>query len=275
MLEWRIFNEDFEEDYRGWSNNLAKPYSSSTIGAQLSIMKTWLSDAEGKGFVTNKAFHKWQTKSRHDDEESDAIYLNEEEINKIYNLDLQSEEVKQKVAKNIDIKKLDEIRDLFIIGCKTGLRFSDWGLNLRHAIVVEGDIMKVFNQKTQKDVLIPLTPTLNEIIAKYGGFDKLPIPPIESTAIHRIQVLGKLAGLDDNIAINIKRGNSTIPKTVKKYEMIVTHTGRRSFVTNLIAKGATFSEIATATGHTEAYLIKRYNKLEKTEMSRKLQKYIS
>ncbi|MCS2387605.1 hypothetical protein NXV57_05295 [Bacteroides thetaiotaomicron] len=47
------------------------------------------------------------------EEETDAIYLNEKELAAIYELDLS------------DDKQLEEIRDVFITGCFTGLRYSD------------------------------------------------------------------------------------------------------------------------------------------------------
>ena len=46
-------------------------------------------------------------------EKTDAIYLNEEELNKIYKLDLR---------KN---KRLERVRDLFIVECNTGVRYND------------------------------------------------------------------------------------------------------------------------------------------------------
>jgi integrase len=48
------------------------------------------------------------------DEAADAIYLNEEEISKIYKADLSN------------YSFLEKYRDLFVFGCFTGLRFSDF-----------------------------------------------------------------------------------------------------------------------------------------------------
>lgn len=47
------------------------------------------------------------------EEETDANYLNERELDILYSLDLSYD------------KELEEIRDVFIIGCYTGLRYSD------------------------------------------------------------------------------------------------------------------------------------------------------
>jgi integrase len=61
------------------------------------------------------------------EEETDAIYLNEDELAKIYNLNLS------------DDKELEEIRDIFVVGCFTGLRYSDLStLSPEHIDTVNG-----------------------------------------------------------------------------------------------------------------------------------------
>src|SRR5690606_7026043 len=86
------------------------------------------------------------------------IYLNEDELKKIIALDYNEN------------KKLDRARDLFIIGCYTGLRFSDFSTLTPDNI--SKDLIKIKTQKTGVDVVIPILPEVKKILEKYNG--KLP-----------------------------------------------------------------------------------------------------
>lgn len=78
------------------------------------------------------------------EEETDAIYLNEDELAKIYNLNLS------------DDKELEEIRDVFIVGCYTGLRYSDLStLSPEHIDHINGNI-NLKQRKVHKAVAIPM-----------------------------------------------------------------------------------------------------------------------
>ena len=111
----------------------------------------WLKQAEEDGLIKDKSFHSWKSKGYN----VKHIYLTDEEIGRLYALDFTDE---FKAQNKIDLKSsIEQPRDLFIIGCKTGLRISDlhllnasqWDLELR--------TLTVNTQKTQKRVVIPLS----------------------------------------------------------------------------------------------------------------------
>src|SRR3954452_1017827 len=97
-------------------------------------------------------------------EPSENIYLSTCEIEKLYNLDLCNNE------------RLDKVRDLFIIACYTGLRFSDL-IQLRDANLIDKKTkVKIKTQKTGEVVIIPLHRFIKEILIKNNGVT----PPIIS-----------------------------------------------------------------------------------------------
>lgn len=110
-LTWELFNAQLEERLTAWM--MSKNYTANTIAAQYSIMKVWLSEAEIEGLITNKSFHRYQTKCQ----DVENIYLTVEDINKLYALDFNNEAIKAQIApfSNIEIT-----RDLFIVACWTG-----------------------------------------------------------------------------------------------------------------------------------------------------------
>ena len=141
-IVWELFDKRLAESLTAWMND--KGYSANTIASQYSIMKVWLSDAEAEGFITDKSFHKYPTATH----EVDNIYLTEEEILRIYQIDFSDEKIK----KQIDPKSnIEQTRDLFIVACWTGLRFGDWH-DFSRSLITE-DRITLTTHKTLKEVL--------------------------------------------------------------------------------------------------------------------------
>ncbi|SPU30906.1 integrase [Bacteroides thetaiotaomicron] len=90
------------------------------------------------------------------EEETDAIYLNEKELAAIYELDLS------------DDKQLEEIRDVFITGCFTGLRYSDLSTLSPEHIDLDNENINLKQRKVHKAVVIPMIDYVPEILKKYN-----------------------------------------------------------------------------------------------------------
>jgi integrase len=96
------------------------------------------------------------------DEEIDSIYLNWKEIASLY-----------KLALSHDLK-MEAVRDLFVLGCLTGLRFSDYTV-LRPEEIRDG-MLFVTQVKTSGRVIVPVRPEAAKILEKYAL--KMPRLPI-------------------------------------------------------------------------------------------------
>jgi hypothetical protein len=88
-----------------------KKYSVNTYGRGIKFFKTILYDAAIKGYYKNFTFMK---ALKGITEEADSIYLTETELETIYKKDFSGE------------PRLERVRDMFLIGCWTGLRYSDY-----------------------------------------------------------------------------------------------------------------------------------------------------
>ncbi len=87
-------------------------FTQNNIGKHIKNLKRILNEAASPEKDVNKfTFYKRFKVLR---EEADTIYLNEQELQAIYDLDL------------TDNHRLERVRDLFLVGCWTGLRFSDF-----------------------------------------------------------------------------------------------------------------------------------------------------
>lgn len=167
-------------------------------------------------------------------ESPDNIYLTEKDIADLY------------AIKEFDSPTQKIVLELFIIGCLTGLRFSDYS-TLSKARFNNG-FMFLTQQKTQNRVTIPIHSTVQEILAKYPG--GLPKCPPNQVFNRYLKDLGKkLPQLDTDFDKVLTRGGVADPKTYKKYELLQSHTARRSFATNEYLNGTPTITIMAITGH--------------------------
>lgn len=249
---WQIFNKRFEEIFTEWL--VGKEYTQNTIAAQYSIIKVWLREAEESNFITDKAFHHYPTKCR----DVENIYLTENELERLYNIDFSSEEIREQIDPKSHI---EETRDLFIVACWTGLRYSDWS-NLSNASFTE-ETMSVRTHKTDKTVKIPLHPMVKSIIEKYNG--TLPRSVDRSKTLRHIRKCAEIAGINELVTLTKVRGGKSKTSTKPKYECIMNHTARRTFATLMYLKRVPSISIMAITGHTTEDNFLKYIKLSKEE----------
>ena len=150
------------------------------------------------------------------------VYLSIEEINKLKNLELNS--------------NLKKSRDAFVLMCYIGLRYSDYEKINRNNIT--DDYLDITMTKTNEQVSIPIHPTALEIIKKYN----YNLPKLSNQKLNNeIKKICKYAGIDDEI------NNRNIKS--KKYELITCHTARRSFATNGYLSDVPVRDLMSITGH--------------------------
>jgi integrase len=188
------------------------------------------------------------------EEETDAIYLSYEEIGKIYKTNLSSH------------PHLIEYRDLFVLACLTGLRFSDFS-TLRPEDLRRDMLYKKQN-KSDHWVVIPLRNEAKQIFTEQF---KEKLPKLTNPEFNRhIKTIGKLAGLGQRITFSHKKGNRDIEVRKPKYEWITTHTARRSFCTNEFLAGTPVKLIMKISGHKNEKDFYKYIRITQEEAAQKM-----
>lgn len=242
-------NLDFEtidqEVYDSFVDYLATEHNQAvnTIGVYVKNLKVFLREAYDEGITDLRTFEKKWFKVPN--EEADHIYLTEEEIEQLYQLDLS------------ESPRLERVRDLFVIGCWTGCRFSD--LEQVKPENIDGQFIQMKQQKTGKRVAIPIHHTVQEIIEKYEG--ELPAPISNQKMNDYLKEIGKLAGLTVQTVKTITKGGEGKTSYKPKYQLITTHTARRSFATNQYKREIPTQTIMAITGHTTESNFLKYLKL--------------
>lgn len=259
-----VFDKFFESKFQNWCYN-KKKYSANTVPASLSILKVWLQGAREGGLINTDAFTNYMSKAKN----VDNIYLNEDEIKRIYNLDIQG----GKERGIIDSKSLiEQTRDLFVVNCYLGLRYSDLSrLNEKAIFDLDNNTVSLITEKTKEKVIIPLHPFVREIYKKYGG--NFPTLVAKDKSISHLQELGRLSEIVEDVIIQEHRGGIITGVRYKKYQLIKNHTARRSFATNLYLKGAPVISIMKLTGHTTEVNFMKYIKISKGENANLMQQY--
>jgi hypothetical protein len=85
-----------------------------------------------------------------------------------------------------------------------------------------------------------------------------------------LKVLGRLCGMDEGVLLTTTKGGRIMSCTKPKYEMIKTHTARRSFCTNTyMTKMNTLDIMAMTTHKTEANFLK-YIKVSGKERAKRI-----
>ncbi len=145
----------------------------NSVGKYVQTLKTFIRAAEEEGIVVNQSYR--SRRFRTPSEQTDKVYLTEGELNEMMNLDLSND------------SRLERVRDLFIVGACTGLRFGDFSKLQPEQF--DGDCLKIRTAKTGKVVVIPLDSRVREIRAKYSGHSANSLPPAVSKSIAERKVL--------------------------------------------------------------------------------------
>jgi len=219
----------------------------NTIGRYIKSLKTILRDAVDNDKSTNTIY--LNKKFKVDKQSVESVYLNENELKLIYELDLP--------------EYLENARDSFLIGCYTGLRYSDYTNIKLHNIV--GDTLEIVTKKTSKKVLIPFNHYIvKEIREKYEDNENTLPRAISNTKLNEYIKIAcsRLPSLCKMISMNgIKK---------PKYSYISSHTARRSFASNLVLRGIPIHNIMSITGHTKETSFLSYVKITPRESIQKV-----
>ncbi|WP_315820979.1 site-specific integrase [Paraflavitalea speifideaquila] len=207
------------------------------------------------------------------------VYLTENELQTIAGIDLsdrtqyitiqQGQNGEEKTVK-VHYHTLDRVRDLFMIGCYTGLRVSDYNNIKPHHI--KGKYIDLYQRKTGERVVIPIHNTVKTIIAKYGG--QTP-PKISDQKINQyIKEICKLAEITETIEKQQTKGGEKVASVLEKWQLVTSHTARRSFATNMTKQGIPIQLIMKITGHKKESVFLKYIKLSALEYAEILQKHL-
>lgn len=273
---WDDINQSLANKYMSFLEE--EGYTKSVADRYINCFKTLISIAEREDIHNNyKAKGMFRHAAAKEHEKTTAIYLTKEELEGLYNMELDGLE--------------EEVRDAFLVACYTGQRHSDFSqLNTScFDTIFDGNmVIRKVQTKTTTPVVIPILDNKLKIILEKYNY-KVPditdqvmnkyIKHIGEKLSHTVKSLGKdvktILTKQERIAEENKRKTFRYDEdgnVIKyKWELIATHTGRRTCATNMyLSRKYTEREMMLVTGHKKVENFLKYIKLSLDEEAHKL-----
>ena len=290
MTVWKTFQSethrryDFNDidmtlyfKYTEWMK--ARNYAINTYGKHIKNLKSILRCAESEGFNQNQKFKDKRFKGTR--VEVDSIYLTKEDLDKFRAVDLKEMPQGYQIA-----------RDIFLVGCWTAQRISDYN-NIskddiqsytKRTIVDVPDpenpgqtkpeiqtrevmYINIRQHKTGAKVAVPCSTELKNILERYN----YQMPHLADQVINRyIKDIGKMAGLDEIVEMVETKGGNKETVKYQKWQLIHSHTARRTGATLMYLAGMDVYDIMKITGHSTPIMLKKYIKADQLEVVDKI-----
>ena len=198
-----------------------------------------------------------------------VIFLTKEELDTLYNLEipasgtvlkLKTYEGKEYEKTVTDTPALEKARDLFCFCAFTSLRYSDV-VEVRRVDIQNG-VLNITTQKTHDRLPIVLHKNALAILEKYKDEDfknGKALPYITNQQMNRaLKDLGEICGFTTPYTITCYRNGIRYDEVYPKYELIGTHTGRKTFICFALSNGVPPDVVMKFTGHCDYKSMKPY-----------------
>lgn len=275
--DFKDIDMNFYYDYTAYLKN--KKYSINSVGKCIKELKAIMNAAEVEGYHRNNAWKDKKFKGTR--VEIDSIYLTQEDLDKMMDVDLSKYEEGHTIA-----------RDIFMVGVWTAQRVSDYNnikkedfSTLTKNVMREEDdpkkpgekkawiekqeitYLNIRQKKTGAKVAIPCNTQLKAILEKYN----YQLPHLEDQVINRyIKEVAEAAGLTELVEIETTKGGTPQKEKIQKCKLIHTHTARRTGATLMYLAGVDVYDIMKVTGHSSPAMLKKYIKADSLKVVEKL-----
>ncbi len=255
VLSFDDITQDWIEEYCGYLRNINtkrfKPHNDNTLNRSINFLFTFLKWADGKYHDIN--LNKLSNPAKK--YQADDVYLTDKEV---------------LILETIELPRasLERARDLFLIGVYSGQRFSDY--SVLEKADLKGDMIIKKAEKTENESFIPLHTKLKSLLDKY----EWNLPKISSQKFNpHIQEICRIAKIDERIKEIIYRGSKKDIVYRPKYEMISSHTARRTFITLSAERGMPDHIIMKITGIKDPNTLTKYKKTSQKSIVDSMNKY--
>lgn len=173
-------------------------------------------------------------------------------------------------CKNLKPKE-EEVRDLFVLNCNLGQRFSDFISKVNRDTIHTNEngieVVELIQDKRNHKVIVPITPQAKEILMKYN----YQLPQYTPTqANYYLSKIAEKAGLTNLVQILSEDHNDYKSVSVPLSSLISTHTARRTFATRCYYKwGIDILTLSKLLGHSTLKQTEEYIKVTSNQAADK------
>ncbi|WP_282123603.1 tyrosine-type recombinase/integrase [Algibacter mikhailovii] len=239
-IHFNKINDSFYNSYLNYCITIKK-HSANTLRRNVGLLKTFLNWALENNYTYYSDFKKFKSPKA---QITDEIALTLAEVKNLFEYDF---------SKN---KKLERVRDMFVFGCSTGMRISNYSKVKKNDI--ENGYIKVIDKKnTDKQLKIPLNDFSQTILKKY----EFKLPSLSTQKFNEyIKDVFEEMELTHTVKKVTRIGNKIIELDIPYNQRISSHTARRSFITIMKNKKIPDKIIMEFTGHKSLEVFNKYYK---------------
>lgn len=209
----------------------------------VSQLKTVMNEGRKLKYHTNLDYQDFKTRR----EDTDTVYLTKDEVERLWEY-----EPKYELER--------KARDLFLLGVYSCARFSDYS-RLSSDMIRDG-VIRFTQVKTAGSVMVPASPRLLLILERNGG----RAPHIAQQHLNEwIKRVCKAVGIDDKVEVTSSNGLRHTTELKPKYDLVSSHTARRTGITLLYMTGIPLQQVMLISGHKDEDSIRHYLRLTKEE----------
>lgn len=257
--ELRLDNIDFrfEETFMDYCFN-QKQTLNNYYAKIVKTLKAFLNWAYNRGYHSSLDFKKIKSKEN----DIEVVYLTIDELMKLYNHKFKN-------------SSKDRARDMFCFLAFTGQRHSEI-YRLKNANI-EGEYLNFTVKKTKTvDHRVYLVKQARELIKKYQDSIYFPIPRITSQKLNtRIQECCEDIGLTQEVILTRYIGAKEISQTFRKCDIITSHVGRKTFITNSLVLGIPERVVRSISNHKDEKSFRKYVNISESHKQKELDKWDS
>ena len=233
-----------------------------TAKKEIDNLRRFLKWADSRGYPVHPDYRIFHPRYRR--VQNPVVFLTDEEIKKIWNLPLPD-----------DGHAITYVRDVLVFCCYTGLRYSD-AAALRRSDLQDGYFI-VTTKKTADSLYIEYNKVSSAILKKYADRD-LPggaaLPVISNQKMNvLVKEVCRRAGIDAEVLHTSFKGGERTDVRRPKWQAVGTHTGRRSFICNGLAKGVPPHVMMKWTGHSSYEAMRPYIDAVDTVRAREMSRF--
>ena len=263
--------------FEDWNEELVNRYKSfrasqgckvSTIGKDLAVIKVWLKKAHHRKLHDSRSYlEPYFVPPKH---RGLKVHLTLDDLDVLEHAELPS------VGKNgKKLKALHVVRDLFVVACWTGVRYSDlkrfpelleaeWSANKGQC----PSELAFIQDKTDDRVRVPILDPVNRILTKYNG--RLPKVMSNQKMNRVIKEVMAHAGLTRTVEMASSDVRNTRPIKRPFNELVTLHTARRTFATNMWElQVLSAGELRSLTGHESEQALLLYLNVDREKVAQR------
>lgn len=244
LREWIDFDENISvekinaEKLKGFTSYLiSQGYQNETTNKKISLSKWFFRWLVSKNIITDISFT--ATKTHLKRANRNVVFLTWDELINVYSHPFPQGGY------------LDRVRDVFCFCCFSSLRYSDV-YSLRKSDIYN-DAIHIVTKKTNDKITIELNDYTKEILCKYKNIKgEKALPVISNQKMNEyLKEVCRECELTEKLTDIYYIGNERHEVTKEKWQMVGTHSGRRTFICNALMLGIAPNVVMKWTGHAD------------------------